>query len=262
MYRKTLKLLGKRSMFLTHFPVNMLKAVIHHYPSLETPTYPVIIAPEKPSSITFQLRKGKRAKTGASEVLNLYRLMKLGLEEIQDTLCIQIQDHLYEPDFAYVNNELGIYADIEIDEPYTSGNRPTHYLSPDGSNTDEKRNLMFQKAGWHVFRFSEEQFYCHTGECMKLVYETLSQISPGLSVPASLLNQNPLRTTSRWTYPEALRMGRNHYRKTYLGFDPLRQDLMNMIKCVKIALPMACMSFYNRRVRTKFLTELKNIILK
>ena len=46
------------------------------------------------------------------------------------TLKIPNFDHPYTPDFAYIDERLNLYIDIEIDEPYVyRTGKPTHYLT-------------------------------------------------------------------------------------------------------------------------------------
>lgn len=122
-------------------------------------TYPVILKPVPALSriCPVERKQVKVKKRGASELVDRARIFRLRLKDIREDVCVNIDGHAYEPDFAFVNKERRIYVDIEVDEPYTGGGRPTHYLRDDGSNSDAIRNARFLNAGWYVCRFSEQQ---------------------------------------------------------------------------------------------------------
>ena len=112
----------------------------------------------------------KNKKTGASELAVFSHVFGLDLEKIREDVSVTIGGHRYEPDLAYIDKENGVYVDIEIDEPYSSFHRPTHFITEDGTHKDQRRNKLFLSAGWHVCRFTEQQMFCQTKSCMKAVY--------------------------------------------------------------------------------------------
>lgn len=71
----------------------------------------------------------KNKKTGASELAVFSHVFGLDLEKIREDVSVTIGGHRYEPDLAYIDKENGVYVDIEIDEPYSSFHRPTHFIT-------------------------------------------------------------------------------------------------------------------------------------
>ncbi|WP_448381640.1 hypothetical protein [Gloeomargarita sp.] len=80
----------------------------------------------------------------------------------------------YEPDFVYLDENLNLYIDIEIDEPYfydaKSGQRKPHHIR------DQKRDEFFLAAGWVVIRFSEYQVVRQPKSCCKWIASVIAQI--------------------------------------------------------------------------------------
>lgn len=213
--------------------------------------YPIILRPTAttlPSSIT---KTGKTQRVGASEIVCLSHIFSLNLGELRENVCVNIDGHRYEPDFAYIDEARGIYVDIEVDEPYTSRGKSTHYINDDGSSSDSMRNHRFQNAGWYVFRFSEKQFFCHTDRCLKTVYDLL--VSEGLvsELPKKLKRVScVLFKEKHWNYSEGLEMSRSRYRRSYLGFDPVRYDLRSQLSCCWLLIPVMFQSIWNKRMRS------------
>ena len=56
----------------------------------------------------------------------------------------------YFPDISFIDVEQDILIDIEIDEPYSRSEIPTHFID---DPIDIKRNKFFSENGWNVIRF-------------------------------------------------------------------------------------------------------------
>lgn len=141
----------------------------------------------------------KNKKTGASELAVFSHVFGLDLKKIREDVSVTIGGHRYEPDLAYIDKEKGVYVDIEIDEPYSSFHRPTHFITEDGTHKDQRRNKLFLSAGWHVCRFTEQQMFCQTKSCMKAVYELLLKVGAIEAIPAKLANAPALKFEPCWT---------------------------------------------------------------
>lgn len=221
-------------------------------------TYPVILhtiegaRPILPASNHSK----KRHKVGASELVAFSHIFALGFDELREDVCVLIEGHNYEPDLAYVNKEKGICVDIEIDEPYSSG--PTHYAYVEGGNKDEARNKRFQDAGWYVIRFTEEQMFCHTKQCMREVYKLLLDAGAIEELPKKLHNSPDLPPTPRWTEQDSWRMKHANYRKSYLGYNPLKMDFSSNLRCCMLIIPIMWHSLWNSRVRKMMCKQLWN----
>jgi very-short-patch-repair endonuclease len=120
----------------------------------------------------------------------------------------------YVPDFAYIDQSLNLYIDIEIDEPYAYGTqKPIHYL---GSAKDQQRNQYFLDQGWLIIRFSEEQVVRSPASCCKAIASAIATLL-GDSAMLHPFRQVPtLKPQKRWTGAEAKVMAEQAYREKYL----------------------------------------------
>jgi hypothetical protein len=204
---------------------------------------------------------GKNKKTGASELLAFSHICGLGLDDIQEGVCVTLDGHRYEPDFAYIDKSRGIYIDIEVDEPYTSDHRPTHYIEKVGKHKDMCRNELFCNHGWYVVRFTEQQMFCQTASCMKAVYELVCKAGGADNLPTTLTDAPELETESCWTYDDSIKKSYQNYRRTYLGFDPINMGMSSMIKCLVLALPLLRHALINRRLSKMLTNQLKRYFM-
>ncbi len=125
----------------------------------------------------------------------------------------------YYPDLVIKKD--GLVIDVEIDEPYVGGEgTPIHYLEKNGyltKSVDERRNVYMTDNDWIVIRFSEEQIFTKTEECIAFIMSVIHQIERGeqIIIPESL-------KTPKWTVEEAARMAYKHYRESYINNDRLQ----------------------------------------
>lgn len=228
-------------------------------------TYPVILFPSEGAELIMPSntqQQSKKKKHGQSELIAFARFFKYGCGEIREDACVRICGHNYEPDFAYVNKEKGVYIDIEVDEPYATSGHPTHFLIEDGTNKDSVRNKRFQDSGWYVIRFSEEQIFCHTKECLRKVYELALTAGAIDEMPNALKDAQDLQPQKRWTKNDSYQMIRRHYRKSYLGYDPIHLGIGGYFRCVWLILPIMWQSIYSKRVRNEMCRQLSGFIFK
>lgn len=228
-------------------------------------TYPVVLYPTEGSLFippTDPRQNCKHKTHGQSELVAFARFFKYGCSEIREDVCVKICGHTYEPDFAYINIEKGVCIDIEVDEPYAASGHATHFLTEDGQNKDFARNKRFQDAGWYVIRFSEEQMFCHTRECLREVYK-LALVAGAIDrLPEVMLNVFDLQSCSRWTRKDSNRMNHNRYRKTYLGYDPSHMGVNGYVRCTKLILPVMLQSLGSGRVCREMLRQLNRFFFK
>lgn len=129
------------------------------------------------------------------------------------TLTIPDFPHPYTPDFAYIDQEINLYIDIELDEPYVyHTGQPTHFL---GYWKDSKRNSYFLRKGWIVIRFSEEQIAKYPKSCIKSIATVISEITNDTSILAPFKNIPDLQPVKHWTEAEAIEMCSQKFRDTY-----------------------------------------------
>ena len=93
--------------------------------------YPLMLAPQQGTAIIMP-QQGKNCKKGPGEQWLALWIWGHSIKGFYDNLALTTKGHRYEPDLAYIDEQRGIYIDIENDEPYTMGKRtPTHYLGKD-----------------------------------------------------------------------------------------------------------------------------------
>lgn len=220
--------------------------------------YPIIFLPSEEPSLHFSVSTSKKnKKTGASELVAFSHIMALGLECIREDVSVVLDGHRYEPDLVYMDKEKGIFVDIEIDEPYSGVHHPTHYITSKGIHKDTRRNELFRKAGWFVVRFTERQIFCETKSCMKVLFDLLLKVNAIESISACLLNVNELKPEPCWTAEESKHKSHQCYRKTYLGYNPIKMDFSSYVRCCMLIVPIILQSFRNKRIRKMMLKQLR-----
>ena len=121
----------------------------------------------------------------------------------------------YEPDITLITlqNQLNIFIDIEIDEPYAAIKRnPMHCI-----DADNLRDYFFTDRGWIVIRFTEIQIKKEYKKCLAFVAKVLKSINPIFIVPEELKGLAELTTEKQWTALEAQKWEKAKYREGYLG---------------------------------------------
>ncbi|MBO3460253.1 endonuclease domain-containing protein [Aetokthonos hydrillicola Thurmond2011] len=130
----------------------------------------------------------------------------------------------YTPDITYIDQELNLYIDIEIDEPYVfRTGRPTHFLE---ASKDNRRNNFFIKRNWSIIRFSEEQVICHPHSCCKTIAYVISEITDNWSLLEPFANIPDLQPQPQWTREQAIQMAQRRERTKYhtqLSFLPITE---------------------------------------
>lgn len=156
------------------------------------------------------------APEGYSERYFCDYLVRFFPNNIYTKLTLNIPDfpYPYSPDFAYIDSNINLHLDIEIDEPYAyKSSEVTHYLA---AQKDERRNIFFLDRGWIIIRFSEEQIVRYPDSCCKTVAQTIAYLLNNDSILSQFRNVPSLSPMKQWTYQEAEEMAMAQYRKTYL----------------------------------------------
>jgi hypothetical protein len=203
---------------------------INIFAQTEPFNYPYVIMP-KPNSVIKFPRKGRIGRKGFKEEDFKKYIEKYFKESFQvfDDRFILVKNNPkpFEPDFTLIDekNNINIFLDIEIDEPYEGLNdiskrRPTHY-----QQFDTNRNNAFKNRGWIVIRFAEIQVHQKPNSCCRFIADVLKSINPKYVVPASLSNIERLNPIRQWTKEEAENWSLERYREKYLGIDNFGQTL-------------------------------------
>jgi very-short-patch-repair endonuclease len=156
-----------------------------------------------------------RAQRGRSEAVFGEHLKRYFADKVHTRLALNIPDyeHPYSPDFAYIDKELHLHIDIEVDEPYTQKKkRPTHFV---GAQRDEKRNNFFIDKGWIVIRFSEEQVVRYPDSCCKTIAKVIVKVTGDESMLSQFAQVPNLETAPQWTEQEAKAMAAGRLRDSY-----------------------------------------------
>lgn len=174
--------------------------------------YPLMLAPQQGTAIIMP-QQGKNCKKGPGEQWLALWIWSHRLKGFYDNLTLTSRGHRYEPDLAYIDEQRGIFIDIENDEPYTMGKRtPTHYLGK-----DDQRNENITAAGWIVLRFSEKQCIDSPARVARTVMDVVRSIAPEVEMPRVLQNVHPVDADPRWDIDTARQHAKSRYRDSYMN---------------------------------------------
>ena len=156
------------------------------------------------------------APVGASEEAFKKVLERFFPERVSTQLRIPIPnwDGAYSTDFTISFPEIGVWIDVEIDEPYDYKTfLPTHCADDE---RDRNRNSFFLKNNWIVVRFSEEQVVRHPESCCKEIASVI-QVVTGMTMYSQFLATAPtLMPMPMWTKQQAKKMAKAKSRDKYL----------------------------------------------
>jgi len=179
--------------------------------------YPIILVPTNGTKIKFPQisNNGISGKTEKYFETTLRKQLNIQGYEIRNNSCLLVsgKSFPYEPDFAIINREKGIYIDVEIDEPYEGGGKkPIHY-----EDYDLLRNIQFIERGWLVIRFSEKQIHQNPIGCIKEIARVLNNIDNEYEISNELKATPDLLKEKLWSYDEATVMANSDERERYIN---------------------------------------------
>ena len=189
--------------------------------------YPVVTTPA-PNSLLKLPRQGRSDIRGYKEPEFLAQL-----HASLTGICISDNFHLripgryapYEPDIVLFDEEINLYIDVEIDEPYDGYNRLVTHIT---EGSDAIRDVFFKESGWVVVRFSEKQVHFYSGECIRML-ENIIAVMRGEALPTSTL----IEKEPRWDRRQAIEWEKELYREKYLGIQFFsRQNRSRKIICL------------------------------
>ena len=137
----------------------------------------------------------------------------------------------YWTDFVYFDSKLNLYVDIEIDHPYELiyDSYETHILEKNYIGENNYRDNFFNKNGWFVIRFSEEQIVKYPESCCKYIGKLLFQITFNFKYINDFYHIHDLPKMPMWTKSESNYMAKNKYRDLYL-----KPNLFNVKDKIKL----------------------------
>ena len=152
--------------------------------------------------------KNTGAIKGKSEAKFEQYLNRYFPRQIYTALALIIPNfkHPYTADFTYIDKEIKLFIDIEIDEPYIYNTRePRHYI---GYWKDQIRNDFFNNKGWIVIRFSEEQVVRYPHSCCKFIAQQIAEITRNSPITSQFAQTPDLQPQQQWTKKEAIEMAK------------------------------------------------------
>jgi len=123
-------------------------------------------------------------------------------------------DGAYSTDFTISFPEIGIWIDVEIDEPYDyKTGKPTHCSDDE---RDRNRNSFFLLNNWIVVRFSEEQVVRYPESCSKEIALVIRRVTGIEKYVHDLADATSLGISPMWTSRQAKKMAKAKVRDKYL----------------------------------------------
>lgn len=187
-------------------------------------SYPIVLMPQKDSFLKLP-REGRSDVRGYKEEDFLSIILRSDL-----LLSISDDKHMsilgrslpYEPDYVLYSRELGLYIDVEIDEPYDGYSRvPTHIME----GQDSIRDKFFIESGWVVIRFTEHQVHTNPNGCIQLLRYVINSL---LSKNLNAISLSCVAPEAKWTVNQAIIWERNLYREKYLGIQSFAKIIRNL----------------------------------
>lgn len=121
----------------------------------------------------------------------------------------------FSTDFAVVLEEIGLYIDVEIDEPFDlKKKRPTHCID---DYHDRYRNGFFLQGNWIIIRFAEEQVVRYPKSCCREIASCVAQVTGLDKFLKPLAGEPILQPIPQWTKKQARALAKTNYRDTYLS---------------------------------------------
>ena len=152
-------------------------------------------------------------KTGVSEHMFAEKLKQKGYD-ILINQKIPAGNKFFYPDILIKCD--GLYIDIEIDEPYSGADgTPIHYVDNHyrlSESIDQSRNEYISSKGFEIIRFSEEQIFLHTDDCINYIECVINSIK-NASGEYSLSFAHIVK---KWTKEEAANFAYRRFRNTYV----------------------------------------------
>lgn len=137
-----------------------------------------------------------------------------GRVKAQLRLPIPNWDGAYSTDFTISFPELGVWIDVEIDEPYDyKTGKPTHCSDDE---RDRNRNSFFLNNNWIVVRFSEEQVVRYPASCCKEIALVIRRVTGIEKYVHDLAEATSLAISPMWTSRQAKKMAKAKVRDKYL----------------------------------------------
>ena len=179
--------------------------------------YPIIFWPEDDAEIILPQSGGSDIRGYSDDCFcKILNDGNLGVQIHRDChLPVPCRAIPYEAAIVLTDETGKWFVDVEIDVPYHGWYRiPLHCT--DGK--DSVRDGYFNRCGWTVVRFTEQQVRKEPEACVELVRTVLRTLRGDASEITAIVTPE-----KRWTFKEAVERERNLVREKYLGVQTFGQ---------------------------------------
>lgn len=150
----------------------------------------------------------ENTKRGKTELFFLQYLYEIFKKNVKIDVG-PIMKKPFMPDFVIICTDLGLFVDVEIDEPYVL---ETGEIIHHDRSRDSIRNQFFTSHNWIVIRFSERQIVENPSECALFIKDVLVAVAGRKNfVETNVVPE------STWTYEEVYLMKERDERRNYLN---------------------------------------------
>lgn len=132
----------------------------------------------------------------------------------------------FVPTYIVSVSDKKLYIDVEIDSPYDmESGEPTTFVKKDSCEfSKQEHDTFFEKAGWFIVRFAEEQIVKQPISCCKYIAQTIYEIIGDDTVLQKFNTVDNIQPLDMWTYDRCLQLRQERYRENYLGIpEPMEE---------------------------------------
>ena len=146
------------------------------------------------------------------------------------TIAQDDDNSCFVPNYIVSVSDRKLYIDVEIDVPYDleSGEPQSFVGSP--ANPDEEsfskqnHDSFFEKEGWVVIRFAEEQIVKQPISCCKYIAQTIYELIGDDLVLQKFNTVDNITPLDTWTFSQCESLREERYRENYLGIENSTQS--------------------------------------
>lgn len=145
---------------------------------------------------------------------------------INYTILQSLDSKGFVPTYIVSVSDKKLYIDVEIDSPYDmESGEPTTFVKKDSCEfSKQEHDTFFEKAGWFIVRFAEEQIVKQPISCCKYIAQTIYEIIGDDTVLQKFNTVDNIQPLDMWTYDRCLQLRQERYRENYLGIpEPMEE---------------------------------------
>ena len=124
----------------------------------------------------------------------------------------------FVPNYIVSVSDKKLYIDVETDTPYDlETGEPSAYVADDNVFSHQTHDAFFEKEGWFVIRFAEEQIVNQPISCCKFIAQTIYEILGDDTVLQKFNTVDNITPMETWTYNKCVDLRQERYRESYLN---------------------------------------------